>query len=300
MSEVEADDRLDGEQDSSCQECRREASVYQCPACRIRTCSLPCCQAHKKRTKCTGKRNRSEFLPLCRMSDDSLRSDYFFLEEVLTQMPRARKVARTEHDAGPHSNGISNINHSNKNRRKNAPPTSKKSRQLQLQAERRNITLQILPSFMERHRNNTSWYCGPRDMVTWKVECIMIPTNATLSFQISEHEENVLDFILRRHCSSSDKKKKKESFTANDEYKLFLKRLPSPANQPRYVEVTSSLRTVLEGMTIVEHPTLYCVLNADEHLKEFPTGTNRLVVVEEQQDAKIEYVKMGGDAAAVE
>jgi hypothetical protein len=276
-----------------CQECKIETSIYQCPACRIRTCSLPCCQGHKKRTDCTGKRKRSEFLPLCRMNDDSLRSDYFFLEEVLTQMPRARKVACIEHGSvvGSGGSGGDNHHHPSRQRRQEqrhrnpSTSTNKKSRRLVQQAQRRNITLQLLPSFMERHQTNTSWYCGPRDMITWRVEFIFIPTGITRSFQISENEQNLWHYIQQQHTSESHPMTEIQD---NKEYKLFLKRFPSPANQPRYIELnatttttttttTTSLRTALEGLTIIEYPTIFCVPNVAEHLKDFPTGTQLIV-----------------------
>ncbi|KAL3903499.1 MAG: hypothetical protein SGARI_005354 [Bacillariaceae sp.] len=251
-----------------------EASIYQCPGCAIRTCSLQCCQGHKKRTGCSGKRNRGDFLPLCRMSDSSLRSDYFFLEEVLDQMPRARKVSKMEH---PADSGGSK--HNNKQQ-----ATNKKSRRLQQQAEKRGITLQILPSFMEQHKNNNSWYCGPRDLITWKVDCILVPDTEKISFKLLENEEGILEQILKRVPQQNDNATMEDA-SSDSEYKVFVKR-PSPANQPRYKEVNpnESLRDALKGLTIVEHPTIYCVRNIKEHLQRFPTGSG--LVVEQNDDAE--------------
>jgi hypothetical protein len=292
-----------------CHECQKRPFIYQCPACKIRTCSLPCCVGHKKRTKCTGKRQRSEFMPLCRMNDDSLRSDYFFLEEVLTQLPRAGKVARMEHSQqSPAGIALSSSSAAlaasapkqqrPQQRHPNCqppPPTTKttttstnnnnkKIRRLVQQAQRRDITLQVLPSFMERHQSNTSWYCGPRDMITWRVECIfIIPSKVTLYFQISEEEENLWDYIKRQyqrqyqhHDTFSNGHDKRGIQHEDNNYKLFLKLWPCPANQPRYLELNGTkrcLRKALVGLTIIEYPTIFCVPNGTEHLKEFLTGT---------------------------
>jgi hypothetical protein len=227
-------------------------------------------------------------MPLCRMNNDSIRSDYFFLEEVLTQMPRARKIAHIEysHVAGSDDTLIRNDQRHNPKRqhlqnqhRRNDTSINKKSRRLVQQAQRRNITLELLPSFMERHKNNTSWYCGPRDMITWKVEFIFIPTKITHCFQISENQENLLDYI-RQQPQQLISNNNHVTESLESDFKLFLKRLPSPANQPRYIELndaTTCLRTALDGLTIIEHPTIFCVPNVADRLKDFPTGTKLIV-----------------------
>nr|DAD36569.1 TPA_asm: hypothetical protein HUJ06_007210 [Nelumbo nucifera] len=66
----------------TCQECGRNPSKYRCPGCHLRSCSLPCVKAHKKRTSCTGKRDRTQFVPLSKFDDNLLISDYNLLEEA--------------------------------------------------------------------------------------------------------------------------------------------------------------------------------------------------------------------------
>ncbi|KAG7373508.1 hypothetical protein IV203_034232 [Nitzschia inconspicua] len=297
-----------------CQECELQSSIYQCPACQLRTCSLSCCQAHKKRTQCSGKRQRSEFLPLCRMSDQSLRSDYFFLEEVLNQvMPRARKVAKlAESQNDINDNNKRTLHNQRRVSHSKKTPNPKKSRRLVQKAQQRNITLQLLPPFMERHTKNTSWYCGPRDMITWKVEWVLfglpniqntttsILTTTAIEFNISENDTNLVDQIRNKivsmmsspdSTSTTTEATTTKTTTTIIEWCLFLKRLPSPANQPRYIEILpqQSLRTVLEGMTIVEHPTIYCVPKNDTQLlNNFPTTQEKLIVEEQENEEKSE------------
>jgi hypothetical protein len=249
------------DQRQQCEECKIKDAIYQCPCCSIRSCSLQCCVCHKERTGCSGKRNRGAFLPLSGMSDKTLRSDYFFLEEVLEQIPRASKIAK-KMDTDTNGN-------STKTSKKHAA-MNKKCRRLVQQAEQRNVTLQTMPPIMERHQKNTSWYCGPRDMITWKVEVIFHPSQQTVSFNLSENEENILEHIMK-HLQPS------EGSTDNN-YKLFIKR-PGPANKPRYIEMKPDecLRKVLEGLTIIEHPTIYCVPKDDTTLKQFPVGTESIL-----------------------
>ena len=153
------------------------------------------------------------------------------------------------------------------NNTKKQAAINKKSRRLVQQAERRNVILQTMPPIMERHQKNTSWYCGPRDMITWKVEVIMHPSQQTVSFNLSENEENILEHISK-HLRPSEE-------LTNNNYKLFIKR-PSPANKPRYIEMKPDecLRKVLDGLTIIEHPTIYCVPNDDETISEVVSNRN--------------------------
>jgi hypothetical protein len=50
------------------------ASKYKCPACGFRSCSLPCVRAHKLKTSCSGKRDRTSFLPISAFDDARLLS----------------------------------------------------------------------------------------------------------------------------------------------------------------------------------------------------------------------------------
>jgi hypothetical protein len=79
----------------SCQECHQNEFLYQCPRCSFRSCSLACCQAHKKQTGCNGKRDRTGvFMPMGRMDDSTVNSDYHFLEDVLGQVESGKRLLR--------------------------------------------------------------------------------------------------------------------------------------------------------------------------------------------------------------
>ena len=57
---------------SPCEECGEQPWKYRCPGCARLTCSLPCVQAHKRRTACTGKRARTDPVPLAQFDDNQL------------------------------------------------------------------------------------------------------------------------------------------------------------------------------------------------------------------------------------
>lgn len=255
-----------------CEECNDKPSLYQCPGCSIRTCSLHCCQAHKKRTKCTGKRSRGAYLPLCRMNDSTLRSDYFFMEDVLNVIPRARKVSKLAEE------GKSSMNNSIHTSSSRSPRSiisiNKKAKRLVQQALRRGISLQVMPPVLERHRNNSSWYCSSKDVITWKVEVVLLPKMRTFSFDLSEQEGGILGHISKYIADKYPEDSDMPSNISPDNYQLLIKRLPSSANNPRYIRIkdNDSLKSTLEGLTIVEHPTIYCVTN--ENMQDFLVGAS--------------------------
>ena len=79
-------------QEIPCQMCLLNNSIYRCPSCFYRTCSLKCCLLHKQQTSCTGKRDRAGFVPLRDFSDSTLASDFHFLEDVLQQSARGKRL----------------------------------------------------------------------------------------------------------------------------------------------------------------------------------------------------------------
>lgn len=240
-----------------CDECQTASALYQCPRCSRRTCSLACCQRHKQRTGCNGKRDRTQFVSLGRMRENDndghgsgsgggghsqqLQSDYFFLEDVLQSVHRSKRLLRTlggavanQHSAPPpqqqqlhtvitgdstnindqattpppphpllqpqkettvlelfsssastydrYPNGTSyqDPNPSHHNNNNHRPPNNKhnnnnnnippKWRRLVQQCLERGTHLMLMPSSMQRHITNTSFYNPKTRAIHWKVE----------------------------------------------------------------------------------------------------------------------------------
>ena len=271
-----------------CEECKKQDSIYVCPRCRIRTCSLPCCQSHKERTGCNGKRDRTAFKPIGRMTDGDLRSDYFFLEEVLGQMPRNRKRARLppqQPSRGGKSTAATSattvsapavagvVDKSDLDPLHTKTTQSHKSKRLAQQAQIRGITLQLMPPVMERHTKNTSSYNLKKNTIFWKVDVIVEPEKRLVSFSVSENEEDIFIKHIAKRCFGTDFATKQKQ----TKYHLFLKKIPTSAKNPKYVKIdqTSSLKQALAGETIIEYPTIYCV--PESQIEEYPIGSDMIV-----------------------
>jgi len=67
-----------------------------------------------------------------------------------------------------------------------------------------------------------------------------------------------------------------------EELKCFMQRIPSPANNPLFIQVSrdDSIRKMLEGKTIIEYPTLF--VGIDEDVRKF----NFLISIKEKADTE--------------
>jgi hypothetical protein len=63
---------VSSESSNMCEECGKNVFKYKCPGCGVRSCGLECVKAHKNRTNCSGKRNRTAFVPISEFDDNVL------------------------------------------------------------------------------------------------------------------------------------------------------------------------------------------------------------------------------------
>ena len=79
-----------------CQTCVSEEWRYTCPRCSLHSCSSACVRRHKQERGCSGERDKCKPVPVCEYSENTLYSDYFFLEDV------GRAVDRSDRDKTSH------------------------------------------------------------------------------------------------------------------------------------------------------------------------------------------------------
>ncbi len=65
--------------------CYDDADIWMCCCllCTIHCCSLKCCLSHKSSTGCSGRRDKTAYIPLSNFDEKHLCSDLFFLEDVM-------------------------------------------------------------------------------------------------------------------------------------------------------------------------------------------------------------------------
>lgn len=250
-----------------CQECHKETALYQCPRCNFRSCSLTCCKAHKERTGCNGKRDRTAFVPISRMTDLTMQSDYHFLEDIVGNVESSKRSLLSSARVNDNNNKrarttttLATVDHQQHQLLSGpTPPSHPKWRHFQQQAASRGTTVLFLPEGMERHKSNRSHIKS--DKLVWTVEWILEGTGDAYKRKVMLVSE---DSIVWEQC--------RERFLSfdDDSYTLLLKQLPCPANRATFVQISKSctLETALKDMTVIEYPTIHVVHSSK--LAEFP------------------------------
>ncbi|KAI4367055.1 hypothetical protein MLD38_022836 [Melastoma candidum] len=225
-----------------CEECEDNPAKYRCPACSFRSCSLTCVNSHKKRTGCSGKRNRTEFVPLPLFNDSVLLSDYNLLEEVKNVSESARrtrnKLCGYSHFGLPfHLRGLKNA------------------------AGSRKTKLLFLPSGMSKRSRNQSQYDPRKKSISWTIEWRFHSTKVVLHDNCV-HEDAVLRTVILKHLQPGPwNHQLKEFCDERDNLKIFIRKFPKGPKSPyKELDLNASLRRQLANLVILEYPVIHVFL----------------------------------------
>jgi hypothetical protein len=211
------------------------------------------------------------------MSDATTQSDFFFLENVLQTVDGGKRLLKElGATAGggtsslvmapkqPDDDGADEESHAKRQKTslESLPP---KWRRLVQQALERKVTLLLMPPGMERHKSNTTHFHTKSEILYWKVEFIFHaggetkPITTLVSNKVSEESKLIEEW-----------NKYAQKMEVNEKLHFLLKKLPCPSNKPQYVELDkdSTLKQALQGMTVIEYPTIVVVAAIDLH--KFP------------------------------
>ncbi|BAD87232.1 unknown protein [Oryza sativa Japonica Group] len=248
---------------SPCEECGEQPWKYRCPGCSRLTCSLPCVQSHKRRTACTGKRPRTDPVPLANFDDHQLLSDYSFLEET-------KQVAESAHRLigafGRNYGGFGGAQ------------LPKWLFYLRKAAQRRGIWLQFLPRGMARREQNRSRHNHRKDCIYWTLEWKFNSTDVVLTdHNIDEHTS--LLSSLEKHLSPGPWKNQLTPYRNTDlrDLKLFIQKSAKESTSPyRQLNIEEPLGPQLRSIKIVEYPTINVFLPSDSCDFEVEKFVNKL------------------------
>lgn len=143
--------------EGKCQSCTEQAARYRCPACSVQSCSLPCVQAHKERTACTGKRARAAhtFTPASRLNEEILLDDQLLLDEARSSIGGYLPACPA---SVPHKT-------------QQGPP--RRLLEFQKKCRERQINLALMPSGMARSQSNRSRILAGSRLL-WTIEWIIV------------------------------------------------------------------------------------------------------------------------------
>ncbi|KAK1670625.1 hypothetical protein QYE76_058784 [Lolium multiflorum] len=239
-----------GEKGGPCEECGEQPWKYRCPGCSRLTCSLPCVQAHKRRTACSGKRPRTAPVPLSQFDDTQLLSDYNLLEETNQVREAAHRLVV---GYGRNYGGGDGA----------ALPSWLFF--LRKAAHRRGVRLFFLPRGMARREQNRSRHFHRKDIIYWTVEWRFNSIDIILTdHQIDEHAS--LLSLLEKHLSPTPLKDQLTPYRNTElrDLKLFIQKSAKDSKSPyRQLNIEEPLHAQLRGILIVEYPTINVFLPSD-------------------------------------
>ncbi|XVF79581.1 hypothetical protein PTKIN_Ptkin15bG0000700 [Pterospermum kingtungense] len=246
-----------------CEECKKEASKYNCPGCCLRTCSLPCVNAHKQRTGCSGKRNLTCFVPLSKFDDNLLLSDYNLLEETKRVAESARRIrSKLCTSYPPHF--------------KLPYPL----RTLRTAAASRRTKLLFLPSGMSKRETNQTRLHN-RKHISWTIEWRFHSTDVVL-LDHRVHEDTILNSVIGNHLKPSPWNNPLRRFCEEqlDCLKFFIRKYPKGRKSPfRELDIKAPIRQLLADTVILEYPVIHVFLPSDHFdfdiVRENDTITHR-------------------------
>ncbi|GMI75747.1 hypothetical protein like AT1G04945 [Hibiscus trionum] len=237
----------------NCEECKNKASKYKCPACCLRTCSLPCVNAHKQRTGCNGKRNITSFVPLSQFDDKLLLSDYNLLEET-------KRVAET---AERIRSKICNTTNSSYYHRFKLPNPL---RTLRTAAASRRTKLLLLPSGMSRRETNQTRFNYRKKCISWTIEWRFHSTDVVL-LDHGVHEDTSLCSLIENHLQPSPWNHPLRRFCEEqlDCLKFFIRKYPKGKSPFRELDIKAPIRQQLAHTVILEYPVIHVFLPSEHY-----------------------------------
>ncbi|KAF8403887.1 hypothetical protein HHK36_011993 [Tetracentron sinense] len=228
---------------SICDECNLNPSKYRCPGCSIRSCSLPCVKVHKQRIGCTGKRPRTQFVPLSQFNDNLLVSDYNLLEEVKRVAESAQrmrhKLCGNSHFKLPF-----------------------KLQNLRKVAGRRRTKILFLPSGMSKREKNQSRCDQRKKSIYWTIEWRFHSTDVVL-IDHGVHENTSLCSVIENHLKPGPWNHQLRSFCKEhlDHLKFFIRIYPKgPRSPSRELDIKAPISEQLANIVIVEYPVIHVFL----------------------------------------
>ncbi|PON59528.1 Zinc finger, HIT-type [Parasponia andersonii] len=226
-----------------CEECKLKASKYKCPGCSFCSCSLPCVKAHKQRTGCTGKRNRTQFVPLSNFDDNQLLSDYNLLEEAKRVSESAQRMR-------------------NKLCRYNYYRLPYHLKSVRSAAASRRTKILFLPSGMSKREKNQTRYEQRKKCIYWTIEWRFHSTDVVL-LDHGVNENMNISSIVGNHLKPGPWHHQLKQFCEEDleRLKFFIRKFHKGTSSPFYeLDVKAPLRQQLANRVVLEYPVVYVFL----------------------------------------
>jgi len=228
-----------------CEVCLEEVSKYTCPCCAMRTCSLDCVVDHKKKTGCSGQRDKASFVPRTEMNNIHLLNDYRLLEEAARIADNARRDKKSK-----------------------KPWMERRVGMMRKHVGKSGVTWHCMEWGMKRHKENRSRYNYHEGMLEWTVKLVFVDVVK----EVSEYylENVVLKDVLGAYTDEGkvlpENKITFSVYTHRDhDFRVFFRNEFDNGENLRYTEVDieKTIRDCLYNKSVLEYPEFHVVLSKD-------------------------------------
>ncbi|XP_073309315.1 uncharacterized protein [Primulina huaijiensis] len=242
-----------------CEECKTKPSKYKCPGCSLRSCSLPCVNAHKQRTACTGKKPVANSVPLSKFDDNLILSDYNMLEDVkrIAESAQRKRVKL----CGDYHFRL---------------PFPLKS--LRSAAGSRRTRILFHSNGMSKREMNKTYYNNRKKFISWTIEWRFHSTGVVL-IDHGIHENRAFSSVIENHLKPGPWNHKLKQFCDEtlDSLKFFIRKFPKGPKSPFcQLNMRAPIREQLANMVILEYPVVYVFLPS--HSYDFEVITNSIPI----------------------
>lgn len=276
----------------SCCICQVAPRRYCCPKCLALTCSLQCCLEHKARTSCDGKRDITKFKHLAALTESEMRADYVFLESVSGSVDRSKRARIREcsdgakwESAAPPPKVMAPCAEVPLPEANRPRPLGAAAKKLTAAASHEGVTLLLMPPGMSRSLSNTS--CVTGKVLHWRIEFEFCGGSPATRLSVDRTScADTWHETLSRLLGKSDASTRHyllghiDAVQRGADYRIFLRKEPSPANKPTYfqLDTSSTIRDSLRGKTIIEFPVIHVALAVDWGL--FEVAPEKITAIE--------------------
>ncbi|KAJ9680160.1 hypothetical protein PVL29_019448 [Vitis rotundifolia] len=210
-----------------CKECKLNLSKYTCPGCSVRSCSLPCAKAYKQQTGCTGKRQRTQFVPLFQFDDNLLLSVKRVAESA--QRTRVNLCGYSHFKIPSHPQGLVMLHRVTRRKSYFSPVACRRGRKINL--------------------NTTKDKC-----ITWTIQWHFDSIDIVL-LNRRVNENSILSSVIENHLKPRPWNHKLKLFCAEqlDCLKFFIRKyLKGPRSLFHEFDIKAPIRQQLVNLVILE------------------------------------------------
>ncbi|EMG47186.1 BCD1 Box C/D snoRNA protein 1 [Candida maltosa Xu316] len=288
-----------GDSDSICIICHENKVKYTCPACEIKTCSLPCYKSHQQERECSGKVDSNRYLNRSELASDSihLNRDYNFLTTV------DRRIQVGKEDITSSAKNVfkrSKFNHHHRGQNNNKRHKSDKStgdKRIETvnkvylndpatMVKRENTLVVQLPVGMSRSNTNKTGFDKKMNAFVWTIEWVVLDNQGKeiskfLSYRLKETlvlQDAVPMNILRSKISATVEKDGLSFYLHNVIFKNKLIKLDN----------SDTISLALKDKIVLEYPTIYVATETESLTDRIVEGVEAYGIEEEDESSSDE------------